>query len=47
LYETTLLGTLRDWEQRRSEPDKTAKAYLKVIAVNPEAIYPALQSAPH
>ncbi len=41
------LGTLRDWEQGRSEPDQTAKAYLNVIAVNPEAIYQALQSAPH
>lgn len=37
------LGTLRDWEQGRSEPDQTAKAYLKVIAANPEAIYQALQ----
>ncbi|MDF5730157.1 MAG: helix-turn-helix domain-containing protein [Rhizonema sp. PD38] len=41
------LGTLRDWEQGRSEPDQTAKAYLKVIAANPEAIYQALQSTSH
>lgn len=41
------LGTLRDWEQGRSEPDQTAKAYLKVIAANPEAIYQALQATPH
>ena len=41
------LGTLRDWEQGRSEPDQTAKAYLKVIAANPEGIYQALQSTPH
>ena len=41
------LGTLRDWEQGRSEPDQTAKAYLKVIAANPEAIYQALQYMPH
>ena len=41
------LGTLRDWEQGRSEPDQTAKAYLKVIAANPEAIHQALQSTPH
>ncbi len=41
------LGTLRDWEQGRSEPDQTAKAYLKAIAVNPEAIYQALQFSPH
>ncbi|MBP5977261.1 helix-turn-helix domain-containing protein [Brasilonema sp. CT11] len=41
------LGTLRDWEQGRSEPDQTAKAYLKVIAANPEAIYQALQFSPN
>lgn len=41
------IGTLRDWEQGRSEPDQTAKAYLKVIAANPEAIYQALQATPH
>ncbi|MBU7581865.1 MAG: helix-turn-helix domain-containing protein [Nostoc sp. TH1S01] len=41
------LGTLRDWEQGRSEPDQTAKAYLKVIAANPDAIYQALQATPH
>lgn len=41
------LGTLRDWEQGRTEPDQTAKAYLKVIAANPEAIYQALQYTPH
>jgi putative transcriptional regulator len=29
------IGTLRDWEQYRSEPDATAKAYLKVIAADP------------
>jgi putative transcriptional regulator len=41
------LGTLRDWEQGRSQPDQTAQAYLKAIAVNPEAIYQALQATPH
>jgi putative transcriptional regulator len=30
------VGTLRDWEQYRTEPDATAKAYLKVIAADPE-----------
>jgi putative transcriptional regulator len=25
------LGTLRDWEQHRTEPDQAAQAYLKVI----------------
>ncbi len=28
------IGTLRDWEQRRSEPDQAAQAYLKVIATD-------------
>jgi putative transcriptional regulator len=30
------LGTLRDWEQGRTEPDAPARAYLRVIAVEPE-----------
>lgn len=36
------LGTLRDWEQGRTEPDATAKAYLKVIAAEPEMAARAL-----
>ena len=32
------IGTLRDWEQGRSEPDQTAKAYLHVIAHDPEGV---------
>lgn len=28
------VGTLRDWEQHRSEPDQAAQAYLKVIAAD-------------
>lgn len=36
------LGTLRDWEQGRSEPDQPARAYLKVIAVDPEGTARAL-----
>lgn len=39
------LGTLRDWEQGRAEPDQPARAYLKAIAGDPEAIQRALQSA--
>ena len=39
------LGTLRDWEQGRAEPDQTARAYLKAIAGDPEAIRRALQTA--
>lgn len=36
------LGTLRDWEQGRSVPDQTARAYLKVIARHPESTAQAL-----
>ncbi len=38
------LGTLRDWEQGASEPDQAARAYLTVIARNPEAVAEALNS---
>jgi putative transcriptional regulator len=36
------LGTLRDWEQRRSAPDATAQAYLKVIAADPDSVAKAV-----
>jgi putative transcriptional regulator len=39
------LGTLRDWEQGRSEPDQPARAYLTVIARDPEGVQRALQPA--
>ena len=32
------LGTLRDWEQGRSEPDQPARAYLTLIARDPEHV---------
>ncbi len=35
------IGTLRDWEQHRTEPDAAA-AYLRVIAENPGAVRQAL-----
>jgi putative transcriptional regulator len=38
------LGTLRDWEQHRREPDQAARAYLEVIAREPEAVRRALGS---
>ena len=38
------IGTLRDWEQNRYEPDGAAKAYLKVIAKEPEAVRRALET---
>ena len=37
------LGTLRDWEQGRSEPDQPARAYLTVIAHDPEGVRRALR----
>jgi putative transcriptional regulator len=40
------LGTLRDWEQSRKQPDAAARAYLAVIARNPKAVTAALQSMP-
>lgn len=39
------LGTLRDWEQGRSEPDQPARAYLRVIAHNPKSVEKALRNA--
>ena len=40
------LGTLRDWEQGRKDPDAAARAYLTVIGRNPfavtEALHPSL-----
>jgi putative transcriptional regulator len=38
--------TLRDWEQGRSEPDQPARAYLKVIARDPEGVRRALEWKP-
>jgi putative transcriptional regulator len=37
------IGTLRDWEQGRVEPDQAARAYLKVIAREPETVRDALK----
>jgi putative transcriptional regulator len=37
------IGTLRDWEQHRCEPDQAARAYLTVIAHNPRAVRKALE----
>ncbi len=37
------LGTLRDWEQGRVEPDQAARAYLTVIAREPDIVRDALQ----
>jgi len=32
------LGTLRDWEQGRAEPDQPTQAYLTLIARDPERV---------
>jgi putative transcriptional regulator len=40
------IGTLRDWEQGRSEPDQPAKAYLRAIAGDAAAVQRALERAP-
>src|ERR1051326_2422610 len=32
------LGTLRDWEQGRCEPDQPTRAYLTIIARDPEGV---------
>jgi len=36
------IGTLRDWEQGRTEPDAPGRAYLRVIARKPEMVREAL-----
>ncbi len=40
------VGTLRDWEQGRAEPDQPARAYLTVIARDPEGVRRALEAKP-
>ena len=39
------IGTLRDWEQGRAEPDQAARSYLKVIAREPDVVRMALEPA--
>ena len=41
------LGMLRDWEQGRTQPDQPARAYLTVIAHDPDGVYRALEHFPH
>jgi len=38
------VGTLRDWEQGRKQPDSTARAYLHVIACSPDLVAKALEA---
>jgi len=37
-------STLRAWEEHRLIPDSTAKAYLRVIERNPEAVIETLSN---
>jgi len=39
------LGMLQAWEEGTSEPDQPARAYLTVIARNPDAVAEALSSS--
>ena len=40
------IGTLMDWEQGRSEPDQPARAYLSIIASDPEGVSRTLAIGP-
>jgi putative transcriptional regulator len=40
------LGTLRDCEQGAKEPDQAARAYLRAIADDPDAVHRALHAGP-
>src|SRR6201987_239203 len=40
------VGTLRDWEQGRTEPDQPARAYRNVIAHDPDGVRRALEAGP-
>lgn len=41
------IGTLRDWEQGRTEPDQPARAYLKIIARDPDGVRKMLETKVH
>ena len=38
------LGTLRDWEQGRAEPDQPTRAYLTLIACDPDRVSQTLNT---
>ncbi len=40
------LGTLRDWEQGRAEPDQPTRAYLTLIARDPDRVNRTLNPNP-
>jgi putative transcriptional regulator len=37
------LGTIRDWEQGKKQPDSAARVLLRVIECNPDAVIQALE----
>ena len=41
------LGTIRDWEQGRNQPDHAAQALLQVIAFAPDVVERALAEGEH
>ena len=41
------LGTLRDWEQGRANPDQPTRAYLTLIARDPDYVSRVLSLRPH
>ena len=41
------LGTLRDWEQGRAEPDQPTRAYLTLIARDPDHVDRTLNPRPN
>ena len=41
------LGTLRDWEQGRAEPDQPRRAYLTLIARDPDHVNRTLNRRPN
>jgi putative transcriptional regulator len=41
------LGTLRDWEQGRAEPDQPTQAYLTLIARDPDHVNRTLNPTPN
>jgi putative transcriptional regulator len=38
------LSAIKDWEQKRRKPERAARVFLSVIAINPEAVEQALES---
>jgi len=40
------LGTLRDWEQGRADPDQPTRAYLTLIARDPDRVNRMLNPKP-